>query len=190
MELFSAVCAHDHFISNLWTGLLISKLGLSSNTWTSGDFTFLALVQTFPLRFVEVNYISLDKHVTMADSTGHRLWHMRMQECSKGPLRVISNGWREFCYDHSLKKNDALVFTLLSFSHFVVEFGSSESTRTTRSMYPTREEGKYPWITNGPRIECLSWRPSSENSHHKVSRPESDTLLSVPASPLRIRDTN
>lgn len=130
-----------------------------------------ALLQVFPIQFVEVNYISLDKHVTMEDSTGHRLWHMRMQECSNGPLRVISNGWREFCYDHSLKEKDALVFTLLSFSHFLVEFCSSESTSTTRSMYPTREVDKYPWRSNQYRMKCLSWRSSSENSHYKVSGP-------------------
>lgn len=188
--MWSAVCAHDHFIRNSWTVLLISKLVLKYIIWTSGDFKFLALLQVFPIRFVEVNYISLDKHVTMADSTGHRLWHMRMQECSNGPLRVISNGWREFCYDHSLKENDALVFTLLSFSHFMVEFCSSESTSTTRSMYPTREEDKYPWNTNNYRMECLSWRRSSENSHYKVSGPSSDTYLSAPTYRLRIRNTD
>lgn len=105
-------------------------------------------VQTLPREFCEKN--NVEKNVRMTDSAGQRLWPMRMQSCGLKPSRFrrgltycISNGWREFSYDHSLEVNDRLVFTLLSASHFRVEFATSDGS--TRAMLPTKDGTDYPW---------------------------------------------
>jgi hypothetical protein len=99
----------------------------------------------------------VESNVTMADSSGRRLWHMRFQSCenSRRESYVISNGWREFAYDHNLKINDSLVFTLMSTSHFVVEFGTSKGS--TRAMLPRRNGNDYPWRINYSRLRCLAF---------------------------------
>jgi len=69
-------------------------------------------------------------------------------------LYIISNGWREFSYEHSLKVTDRLVFTLVSSSHFVVEFANLNGS--TRAMFPTRDVKNYPWSVKYTRLDCLA----------------------------------
>ena len=88
--------------------------------------------------------------VTATDSAGTRLWHMRFQSRSCAVF-TISNGWREFSYDHGLKVRDHVVFNRLSASHFRVEFATS-----ARRMLATRDGDKYPWSINSGRLNCLS----------------------------------
>jgi hypothetical protein len=99
----------------------------------------------------------VQNHVTMTDSTGLRLWHMVCNNKKGTECRhKITNGWREFAYDHSLKLNDNLVFTLVSTSHFVVEFA-------TRAMRPTQDGKEYPWSARRniwSRINYLENLPS------------------------------
>lgn len=102
---------------------------------------------------------NVENHVTMTDSTRHKQWQMRLQlwgtSLSSSRVYKISNGWREFSYDHSLKRNDRLVFTLLSTSQFLVEFATSNGY--TRAMLPTRDGEDYPWKINVYRLDCLSY---------------------------------
>ena len=101
---------------------------------------FCEPVQILPKRFCDEQ--KLARHVTMTDLTGHTLWHMLCNNKNGGAdgqlYYEISNGWREFAFDHSLKLNDKLLFTLVFPSNFVVEFA-------TRRMRPTRDGKKYPW---------------------------------------------
>ena len=93
----------------------------------------------------------------MTDSTGHTLWHMLCRKNVRAVpglgLYVISNGWREFAYDHRLKLDDELVFTLVSPSHFVVQFA-------TCVMLPTRDGKHYPWKRSK---YIVRWQNYSEN---------------------------
>ena len=123
-------------------------------------------VQSLPRLFCQ--RYKVKNNVTMTDATMGRLWHMRFQSCGiRKPSRAncfytISNGWREFAYDHSLKAKDRLVFTLLSTSHFLVEFATSNGL--TRAMLPRRDGEDYPWHINGYRLSCLS--SANDDVHH------------------------
>ena len=114
-------------------------------------------VQSVPRAFCERYNVESD--LVFTDSAGSRLWPMRIQSCgvwkaSRNPVYTISNGWREFAYDHSLKVNDRVVFTLLSTSHFLVEFATSNGSSC--AMIPTRDGDNYPWRLNYSRLDCLS----------------------------------
>lgn len=111
--------------------------------------------QILPAGFLKNH--NVESSVTMTDSTGLKLWHMRFQSWSffsQRRMYIISNGWREFSYDHSLKVNDILVFTLMSSSHFIVEFATSKGS--THAMFPTTDGKHYPWIINYSRLDCLA----------------------------------
>lgn len=109
--------------------------------------------------------------VTMTDSVGLKLWHMRCQNklVTRGVFR-ISNGWREFAYDHGLKQNDKLVFTLVSPSHFVVEFGTSKPG-LSRVMRPTHDGRTYPW-----RLQ-RNWREFETPEGVAMQTPELGRML-------------
>lgn len=99
----------------------------------------------------------VERSVTMTDSRGHKLWHMCFQPWGwfRHPrMYIISNGWREFSYDHGLKLHDRLVFTLVSSSHFTVEFATSNGS--TCAMLPTRNRKNYPWQITYSRLDFLA----------------------------------
>ena len=116
---------------------------------TSSRILFLG--QSLPPEFCKKH--NLARNLTMTDSLKGRLWHMRFQSCNTS-RHVISNGWREFAYDHNLKINDMLVFTMMSTSHFVVEFASSKGS--TCALRPLRNGNENPWRINCFRLDCLS----------------------------------
>jgi len=130
-------------------------------------------VQALPCKFCEEH--NIQKHVTMTDSTGQRRWHMRFQARRSSNSYTISNGWREFSYDHGLETGDELVFTLLSSSHFLVAFAAFDGLGGTRAMHPIRDGDEYPWKINHSRLACLSW-----DTRHSKEREEN---VSVTASP-------
>jgi len=113
------------------------------------------LGQQLPSDFCRTHKVG--RQVTMTDSTGLRLWHMRFHSSSKNES-LIGSGWREFAYDHGLKLGDRLVITLLSTSHFphIVEFALPKG-----STLPIKT---YPWRASFSRLNCLA---SSE--FHKTS---------------------
>ena len=115
--------------------------------------------QSIPKRFCDEH--NLADHVTMMDSTGHTLWHMHCQSRLRARTReyLIGNGWREFAYDHGLKRNDKLLFTLVSPSHFVVDYATAKGC--AREMRPTRDGKRYPWVRHSGRGGC--WKNFSEN---------------------------
>jgi hypothetical protein len=103
----------------------------------------------------------------MADSTKTIFWEaqsakprdhdgLNRAEAMAHGLQQQKGDWMQTQNDHSLKLNDNLVFTLVSTSHFVVEFA-------TRAMRPTQDGKEYPWSARRniwSRINYLENLPS------------------------------
>ena len=73
----------------------------------------------------------------MTDGTmGCKQWHMNFRPYGiqfdssqeKRVFYIINNGWREFAYEHNLKANDRLLFTLLTMSPFLVQILATSTT--------------------------------------------------------------